>query len=283
MLSLVNSVIAPISSVKRTVRAPRASVNLSGSIAARTAIAATSATTATAIFNKISVLMLVCHVSSEPRTESRTDDAVSDMPETISLRESIRPPVDSSTPPVRELNQPLTATIRLASIPELKTSINDPKSAVPKISPKPDVIFEIAVTIISAAPLKISPTPENIEPSLETPPVIRLEIAPKTLPKAFPRVTRTPVNAPDSVTALAAPVTNPASWLIMLPISPPEEDITPKNSPIPDATLPIIEPIDLRTENIAVNTSLTTGAAPEANVLKSFIKFLKPVEILVSV
>ena len=141
VLSLVNSVIAPISSVKRTVRAPRASVNLSGSIDARTVIAATSATTAIAILSKISVLMLVCHVSREPRTESRTPVTFSETPPTMSLIESIRPPVDSSTPPVRESNHPLTEAISVASIPELKTSIMEPKSAVPKISPIPEAIL----------------------------------------------------------------------------------------------------------------------------------------------
>ena len=85
-----------------------------------------------------------------------------------------------------------------------------------------------------------------------------------------------PVNAPDSVTALAAPVTKPANLLTMLPISPPDEDITPKNSPKPEAALPITEPIALTTENIAVKTSLTTGAASDAKALKSCIMSLKP-------
>ena len=141
VFNFVNIASEPNNSVNRTVIAPRESVKRSGSIAAKTVMDPARMAMATAILRSVPALMLLCHASRDPRTESKISVTFSEIPSVISVIVSISPPVESSTPPVSLSNHPRTDVTKAASIPELKTSIIEPRSAVPKISPMPEVML----------------------------------------------------------------------------------------------------------------------------------------------
>ena len=266
VLSFVNNVMDPRSSPKRTVNAPRASVKRSGSIEARTVIDATKIATAAAILRRISVLMLVCHVSREPRTASSVPVTFSLTSPNVSLIMSIRPYEDSFTDPVRDSNQFLAEIIKPESIVELKTSTNEPKSAVPRTSPIPDVILLKAPTIAFPRLLKKFITPLNMLVNLSSPAEENSVMELNALPRASPITFSTVPNALVCVIAFEMFVRKPPNEAPNLRrlSNPPAAPFAKENIPL--ITLPRIVPAVFTTENTPLNVSLRLFAAVSSRI-----------------
>ena len=266
VLSLVNKVMDPISSPNRTVIAPRASVSLSGSIEASTVIDATKMATAAAILRRISVLIFVCHVSSDPLTASKVPVTLSLTFPKVSLIMSIRPYEDSFTVPVRDSNQFFAETMSPESMVELKTSTNEPKSAVPRISPIPDVILLKAPTIAFPRLLKKLITPLNILVNLSSPAEENSVIELNALPRASPITFSTVPNALVCVIAFEILVRKPPSEAPNLRklSNPPAAPFTKENIPL--ITFPRIVPAVFTTENTPLNVSLRLFAAVSSRI-----------------